>query len=184
MIEGGESPSRSRHSTWSAEIEAALNEHISMELAAGYQYRAMANFFRADSVNLKNTAKFFAENADEEWNHHEELSKYQILRGGRVEYKPLDAPVHDFSGTEDKSDARIGFESALAMEKKVYDSLLRVHAICGRHNDPACEDKIEEYLTEQIEAIDNLARIVADLDRIGTDGHAVWHFDQEFSSSS
>ena len=136
-------------------------------------------YFKRDSVNLKNVAKFFAENANEEWGHASELMEYQITRGGKVQIKALDAPVHEFPGTETKSDARVAFESALAMEKKVHDSLLRLHAVCGNHLDPMCQDNIDHYLADQITAIDQLARYVAELQRIGTDGYAVWLWDQE-----
>jgi len=133
-------------------------------------------------VNLKHSAEFFAENAAEEFGHAKKLMDYQIKRGGKVVLKPLDAPVHTFEATDDKSDARVAFESALALEKRVFDSLLAVHAMCGKHSDPQCQDHIDDYLEEQIDAIDKLARHVADLDRVGNDGHPVWVWDEEFSS--
>eukprot|EP00630_Chrysocystis_fragilis_P002838 CAMPEP_0197388434 /NCGR_PEP_ID=MMETSP1165-20131217/1072_1 /TAXON_ID=284809 /ORGANISM="Chrysocystis fragilis, Strain CCMP3189" /LENGTH=201 /DNA_ID=CAMNT_0042913781 /DNA_START=33 /DNA_END=638 /DNA_ORIENTATION=+ len=177
MVEEGKS--RSRHATWHAESETALNAHIALEYAAGYQYRALAAFANRDWVNLKGSAKAFEENAKEEFEHARELSEYQQKRGGLVELKALEAPVHEFAATTDKSDARVAWESALALEKRVYDSLLSVHAVCGRHADPNCEDTIEAYLEDQVSAIDKLARYVADLNRVGTDGHAVWEWDRE-----
>jgi len=99
-----------------------------------------------------------------------------------VDLRPLDAPVHEFDATADRSDARVAFEAALAMEKKVYDSLLALHATCGKHVDPSCEDFVEKFLEEQIDAIDELARYVADLDRVGPSGHAVWQWDHELST--
>ena len=179
--EGGETTSRSRHLTWHEESEKVLNEHIALEQAAAVQYKAMYAYFARDAVHLKNTAKFFADNANEEWGHASELMAYQIKRGGKVQIFSLDAPVHDFAPTETKSDARVAFESALAMEKKVYDSLLRLHTICGTRGDPSCQDHIDAYLADQINAIDNIARYVADLNRVGNDGHAVWEWDNELA---
>lgn len=172
-------PSRSRHPTWHAETEAIMNDHIALEMAAALQYRAMYAFCNRDHVNLKKSAKLFAENANEEFKHAYELMEYQIKRGGVVDIKALDSPVHEFSATPTKSDARVAFESALALEKRVYDSLIVVHKTCGKHEDAACQHMIENYLEEQIEAIDSFARHVADLDRVGVSGHAVWEFDRE-----
>mmetsp|Transcript_14606 Transcript_14606/g.47585 ORF Transcript_14606/g.47585 Transcript_14606/m.47585 type:complete len:216 (-) Transcript_14606:499-1146(-) len=185
MLEGkGEETvvSRSRHPSWHVESESILNEHVALEQAAAVQYRALYAYFRRDSVNLKNTAKFFEESANEEWGHASELMSYQITRGGKVDIKPLDAPVHEFPATDSKSDARVAFESALAMEKKVLDSLLRLHATCGKRVDPSCQDTIDHYVQDQVTAIDHIARHVADLDRVGNDGHAVWEWDNEFEA--
>ena len=177
----GKEESRSRM-TWHSEAEEVLNDHVILEHSAAIQYQALYAYFARDAVNLKNTAKFFQESADEEWGHAAALMAYQIKRGGKVEIKAVDAPVHDFPGTDTKADVRVAFEGALAMEKKVYDSLLRLHNICGTHNDRSCQDYIDDYLADQIHAIDQIARYVADLNRIGTDGHAIWHWDHEVFS--
>mmetsp|Transcript_822 Transcript_822/g.2316 ORF Transcript_822/g.2316 Transcript_822/m.2316 type:complete len:216 (+) Transcript_822:60-707(+) len=182
MLEGsaGEAAlSRSRIASWHAEAESVLNEHVALEQAAAVQYRAMYAYFARDSVALPKTAAFFMENANEEWGHASQLIDYQIKRGGKADLKALDAPVHEFPATEVKSDARIAYESALAMEKKVYDSLQKVHATCGAHGDVSCQDFIEHYLADQVAAIDKIARYVAQLDRIGNQGSAVWLWDHE-----
>lgn len=161
-----------------------MNDHIALEMAAAIQYRAMFAFAYRDYVNLKNSAKFFEDSAKEEFQHAYELMEYQIKRGGKVELKALDAPVHEFSATADQADARVLFESALALEKRVYDSLLAVHALCGKNNDPQCQDHIDGYLEDQIEAIDKIARNIADLDRVGPSGYSVWQWDNEFDASA
>lgn len=181
LLDSEPGKSRSRHTTWHAESESTLNDHIALEMAAAIQYRAMYAYAARDYVNLKKSAEFFAHNADEEFSHAYELMEYQVKRGGAVEIKALEAPVHEFAATIDKSDALVVFESALALEKRVYDSLLAVHNVCTKHGDPQCEDFIESYLDDQIKAIDLLARYVADLYRVGLSGHAVWHWDQELS---
>lgn len=176
----GKAQSRSRHVTWHPESEAILNDHIAIEMAAALQYRAMYAFCDRDVVNLKRTATYFEKNAKEEFQHAYELMEYQNKRGGRVEIKALDAPVHEFEATSHKSDALNAYEGALALEKRVYDSLLAVHAMCEKHRDPQCQDFIEGYLEDQIEAIDTLARYTADLTRVGPSGQAVWLWDHEF----
>lgn len=171
--------SRSRHSTWSKESEATLNEHIALEMFAAVQYRALYAFAARDWINLKKSAEFFAENAEEEFGHAFELMKYQGKRGGKVELKPIAAPEHEFGPTGAKSDAQVMFEAALNLEKRVFESLRNLHSICGKHDDAQCQDHVENYLEEQVEAVDKLARYVADLVRVGPEGHPVWVFDHE-----
>ena len=54
------------------------------------------------------------EASEEEFNHAREISKYQTLRGGRVELAGVKKPAtHEFAATEFKSDALVAFEAAL-----------------------------------------------------------------------
>ncbi|KAJ8601166.1 hypothetical protein CTAYLR_008274 [Chrysophaeum taylorii] len=168
-----EQKSRSRQN-WHEESEALLNEHIALEFSAGYQYHALFAYAHRDTVNLKKSANFFSESAEEEFGHAQKLMEYQIMRGGVVDLKKFAPPVHEFPATSDKSDALVAFESVLAMEKKVYDSLLAVRAACGKHDDPQCQDYLDGFLDHQIRAVDQAARYVADLVRVGPSGFAVW----------
>ena len=85
--------------------------------------------------------------------------------------------------TDDKSDVLQAFEKALEMEQVVYQSLLNVHQQGDTDNDPQFTDFIEgEYLEEQIDAINELSKYIAQLRRIGKDGHGIWNFDREFKS--
>ena len=56
----------------------------------------------------------FDEASEEEFGHAREISKYQTLRGGRVELAGVKKPAtHEFAATEFKSDALVAFEAAL-----------------------------------------------------------------------
>nr|UYM80482.1 ferritin-like protein 3 [Bugula neritina] len=89
--------------------------------------------------------------------------KFQNQRGGRVVLKDIKAP--------EKSDWGSGLEamrSALDLEKHVNQALLDLHKTADRHGDAQMCDFIEShYLTEQVEAINEIAKHVANLKRVG-----------------
>ena len=59
-------------------------------------------------------------------------------------------------------------QEALALERKVNESLLKLHSIAGANGDAQMCDFIEtHYLTEQVEAIKKLADFVTNLKRVG-----------------
>ena len=67
------------------------------------------------------------------------------------------------------------------MEQKVYQSLLQLHGLGETHNDAALTDFIEgEYLTEQIDGINELSNYVSQLRLIGNNGSGLWIFNNEF----
>jgi ferritin heavy chain len=159
-------------------VEDAVNAHIMVEFKAGYQYAAISAYFKRDTVALEGIANFFAENSDEEFGHAKDFMAYQTSRGGRVVFDSVDSPVHEFPATDDKSDALLAFEMALDMEKSVNANLLKLSSLASEQNDPQLADKIDGYLSEQVEAIANLAKHVSNLQRIGSSGLGVYTFDK------
>uniref|UniRef100_A0A7S2W0Q2 Ferritin n=1 Tax=Rhizochromulina marina TaxID=1034831 RepID=A0A7S2W0Q2_9STRA len=160
--------------------EVALNDHINVEYSASYQYQALWAYFNRDDVALLNIAEFFKKMSKEEAGHAREFQEYMNLRGGQVVLQDVQAPHHDFSATRDKSDALQAFERALGLEKSVYQNLLQLHALAGQNNDPQFQDHIEGYLEEQVKSVKEFANWVAQLNRVGPSGQAVFIFDKEF----
>ena len=69
------------------------------------------------------------------------------------------------------------------MEQIVYQNLLKVHRIGQKVDDPQFTDFIEsEYLEEQVNALNEIAKYVSQLERIGDNGHGIWNFDKEFKN--
>ena len=55
------------------------------------------------------------------------------------------------------------------------------HEVGDEENDPQFTDFIEgEFLEEQITAINQLSKYIAQLRRIGKNGHGIWNFDKNF----
>mmetsp|Transcript_9775 Transcript_9775/g.19612 ORF Transcript_9775/g.19612 Transcript_9775/m.19612 type:complete len:267 (+) Transcript_9775:334-1134(+) len=166
---------------YAPECEAAVNRQINIEYSISYLYHAMHAFFDRDNVGLPGFSEYFKQESDEEREHAEGLIKYQNLRGGRVVLGALMSPITEFDH-EQKGEALYAMELALSLEKLNFEKLMEVHQVADEAGDAALCDFIEgDYLEEQVEAINKVAKYVAQLRRIGK-GHAVWHFDQQLSN--
>ena len=148
------------------------NDQIHAELSASYVYRAMAAFFERDDVALHGFHKWASESAKEESEHANEFTEYQNKRGGRVQWKALEAPK-----TEWRSPLE-ALEDALRLEKSVNEKLMNLHRTADESNDDAFADFIEDFLKEQVDAIKKLADQITNLKRVG-DGLGVYMFDKD-----
>lgn len=156
------------------ESEAGVNKQINMELYASYVYLSMASHFDRDDIALTGAAEYFRKNSDEERGHAQRLIKFQNQRGGRVVYQDIKAPEKASWGS--LLDA---MQAALELEKHVNASLLDLHAVAGSHKDAQMCDFIEtHYLTEQVEAIKEMAGHITNLKRTGS-GLGEFIFDKE-----
>jgi len=162
---------------FSVEVENGINNQINMELTASYVYLSMASYFSRHDVALPNIAKYFREQSMDEREHAQKLIDYQMMRGGNLVLSDIKAPE-----ITDWGSALNAFQSALTLEKKVNESLLNLHAICGNNNDPQCCDFLEtHYLEEQVKSIKEIGDHVTNLKRVGGD-LGVYIFDREFRS--
>ncbi|CDW56911.1 Ferritin [Trichuris trichiura] len=145
------------------ESEVGLNKQINIELYASNLYLSMAAYFDRHDVALPGFAVFFRRQSDEERQHAMKLIKYQNLRGGRVKLQNIDKPSSDDWGSGLEA-----MKAALALEKSVNQGLLELHAIAERHNDcNMCDFLADEFLKEQVEAINRLSQHVTNLSRLG-----------------
>lgn len=156
------------------ECEAGVNKQINMELNASYTYLSMASHFDRDDIALPGFAKFFRESSKEEREHAEKLMKFQNQRGGRVVLQDIKKPANDEWGSGLQA-----METALSLERLVNQSLLDLHAVAGKHNDPQFSDFLEgHYLTEQVESINQIGKYITMLKRVGP-GLGEYMFDKE-----
>lgn len=169
---------------WKQECEDFVNKQIAMEYWASLQYHAISSYFNNQSVGLGNISKFFNKCSLEEREHADKLVDYQNKRGGNVIIGEVTNINNKFYNSElDKSNILQAFELALEMEQKVYESLLELHKLGELNNDPALTDFIEgEYLTEQIDAINELSVFISQLKIIGNSDTGLWLFNKEFES--
>ena len=76
-----------------------------------------------------------------------------------------------------------GLVSALALEKKVNQSLLDLHVVASTHNDAHLADFLEsEFLDEQVNAIKEYGDMITKLKRAGLEGLGEYLFDKDLSS--
>ena len=81
------------------ELELLLNDQINMELAASYQYQAMAAYF--DERALEGFSKWMSKQSKEEVEHSNEFYNYVLKRNGKVEFFALDKPRMDFKSVKE-----------------------------------------------------------------------------------
>jgi ferritin heavy chain len=108
--------------------------------------------------------------------HAQKLIDFQNTRGGRVKLNALLPTLSEFNH-EDKGDALFAMELSLSLERLNYQKLLGLHATLEKHADPQAAHFVEYMLEEQAEDVKKAGDYVAQLRRIGKDGHGVWHFD-------
>uniref|UniRef100_A0A915CSW8 Ferritin n=1 Tax=Ditylenchus dipsaci TaxID=166011 RepID=A0A915CSW8_9BILA len=157
-----DSSSSSIRQNYSYDVEEGVNRQINVELYASYVYLSMAYYFDRDDVALPNISKWFKKQSEEEREHGMTFMKYQNTRGGRW-------------GT-----ALQAFQAALILEKKNNTNLLSLHKLAARDSDSQLCDFLEDqYLREQIESIEEIGKIVAQLKRVGQ-GLGEYIFDKEF----
>jgi len=157
-----------------ADSEAALNRQINIELHASYVYLSMAWYFDRDDVALPGFHKFFKKQSDEERDHAEEIMKYQNQRGGRLVLVNVEKPDRDEWGSPLEA-----LEAAFEMEKNVNQTLLDLHKIASKHEDPQLCDWIEDnFLKESVETLKTIGGYITNLKRVGT-GLGEYMFDHE-----
>ncbi|XP_076175808.1 soma ferritin-like [Ptiloglossa arizonensis] len=155
------------------ECEKALNQQINLELYASYVYLSMAYYFDRSDVALEGLYKYFKKASDEEREHAMKFMTYQNKRGGSIILQNIESPQKT-----DWISAKDAMTDALELERKVNESLLRLHALSSVHNDPNLSDFLEtEYLQEQVNSIKEFADHVTNLERVG-EGLGVYVFDK------
>lgn len=151
--------------------EAAINKQINMELYASYVYQAMAFHFDRDDIALKGASAFFKKSSDEEREHGEKFMEYQNKRGGRIVFQDIKAPAVEWNSHTH------ALEDALALERKVNESLLTLHGIASSNNDAHLCDFLEgNFLNEQVDSINELGKLIVNAKRCG-DGLGAYQFD-------
>lgn len=161
---------------FSTECEDALNKQINLELQASYVYLSMSYHFQRSDVALHGMHKYFKHASDEERDHAMKFMDYQNKRGGTIKLMDVSAPTK-----QEWTCAKDAMTEALSLEKRVNESLLRLHSIASNHNDAHFLDFLEsEYLQEQVDSIREIAAHVTNLERVG-EGLGVFVFDKELN---
>jgi len=163
---------------YSEACEALVNKQINMELYASYVYQSMAYHFHRDDVALENFYNYFKGESAEERKHAELFMELQNKRGGRIVLQDIKAPSVEWKEPVD------ALEDALALEKKVNESLLNMHAVASDNNDAYLCDFLESnFLDEQVEASFKLSKMIVNLKRCG-DALGLYQFDLHTMSKS
>ncbi|XP_067118268.1 ferritin heavy chain-like [Centruroides vittatus] len=154
-----------------------LRNQIDEEMHASLAYMGMSAYFDNNKVGRKGFAKYFLENSKEEREHAQKLIDYINRRGGEMGAFNIKMPSNYTwrSGLD-------AMEEALRLEESVNNKLHHLHGLAERPcKDPHLMDFLEnEYLTEQVESIDEINTYVTKLRRMDS-GMGEYLIDRELS---
>jgi len=157
-------------------VEKALNDQIQKEASSSQYYLAMASWSEANG--LSGTAKFMYAHSDEERFHMLKLIKFVNERGGRAEISEISIPPKEFK------DLKNVFESLLAHEIRVTESINNLVDICLQEKDYTTHNFVQWYVSEQLEE-EALARTMLDkLRLIGDNQGGMYLFDRDLENAS
>lgn len=158
----------------SPKIQDAINAQINAEFWSAYLYLSMAMHFEAEGYH--GVANWYRIQFKEEQAHAEIFINYLNARGGRVVLKPIDA-VPQTWGTP-----LAAFADTLAHEEKVTALINNIYALAEQEHDYATRGKLDWFVAEQVEEEETARNLIDRLKLIGTDGLALYTFDQEMAA--
>ena len=163
---------------WSEKCENELNIQIGKEYNASMAYHMLSCYFNRDDVGINKLVEFFDKASLEERGHANKLMHYQTMRGGVV--KPINWGYVENVDLEKTGDILEAFKISLELEKTINQSLLDLHGVASEEGDPQFTDYLEgEFLSEQVDAISKLSKMISVIERFNGDQHIIWTYLQE-----
>ena len=154
----------------------ALNDHVNLELAAWYDYTAMALWL--DMNDLPGCASFMKTQALEEMEHAQKIIQHLMDRDVTPRLPTIEAPQTEFESVKQV------FEMVLAAEQKVSASIHAVHVLAAAEDDQPARILLEWFITEQVEE-ESMARAILGRIRLaGETGPGLLLVDQELGTGS
>lgn len=152
----------------------AINEQINMEFGSGYLYLSMSAWF--ESENLPGMATWMKSQAQEEIGHGMKMYQFVFQRGNAVELKAIAKPQATWKSPLE------AFQAALGHERKVTKSIENLTMLARKEKDPATENMLQWFVTEQVEEEATASEIVDKLKLAkGTPG-ALFMIDRELGT--
>lgn len=158
----------------SSKVQDAINAQINAEFWSAYLYLSMAMHFEAEG--RAGVANWFRIQFQEEQAHAQIFINYLNQRGGRVTLKAIDAVPTSWESPLD------AFKATLEHEQKVTALINNLYAIATEERDYASCDRLNWFITEQVEEEDNCRQLIDKFSLIGNDGMGVYMLDQELGA--
>ncbi|XP_049520614.1 soma ferritin isoform X1 [Dermacentor silvarum] len=141
-----------------------LQEQVNLELHASMWFPTQAAHLANNKVARSGFARFFRDQSTEEREHAQKLVDYVNLRGGTVSAVNVDMP-----STATWMSVLDALQAALALEHRVTNRLHELHRLADDNHDPQMADFLEqEFLSEQVRSIDQLQRLITQLQNMDT----------------
>lgn len=155
-------------------IQDALNEQINAELYSAYLYLSMAHYFEAEG--LPGFSNWFKIQFKEEQDHATIFMNYINQRGGRVLLKAIDAVPTQWASPMEV------FTATLEHEQKVTALINGLYTLAVEENDYATRDRLNWFITEQVEEEDNCRTLIDKLRLIGDNGMGLYMLNTELAA--
>jgi ferritin len=160
----------------SATVQDALNQQITNELSASYEYLAMSAW--CEGQTLQGAARWLRLQSEEEYGHAMKLFDFVLARGGQVELKALPAPTQSYKSLHDV------FDKVLKQEQTVSRQIDDLYDLAFREKAYAATVELQWFLTEQVEEEKSSREILAKLKLVGHDVPSVLDLDRELGARS
>lgn len=158
----------------SEKMEKAFNEQINKEFYSEYLYLSMLAYF--ERLNLQGFKTWMGVQVQEEHAHGMGMFDYVHERGGKVELLPIDKPENEWT-----SPLKV-FEQVVVHEKFVTSCINKLMDVAEEEKDRAALSFLDWYLKEQVEEESNVEGVLAKLQLIGDDKHALLLFDKDLAT--
>lgn len=155
-------------------MEKAINEQINKELFSEYLYISMQAWFAGQ--NLDGMATWMSAQSAEERFHAMKFFNYLIDRGGKVKLMALEKPQVDFKSPLS------AFKAALEHERFVTKSINELLDLAIAENDHATKSFLQWFVDEQVEEEATVDKVVAQLEMIKEQMHAIFMMDKELGT--
>jgi ferritin len=133
-------------------MQDAINEQVNREMWSAHLYLSMSAHFANEG--LKGFSSWFYKQYKEEIAHAEDMMKYILTRGGKVEVRAVEA-------------VPTTFESTLAIVEQVYEHECYVSSciedlvrVASKEQDMASQDFFWKYIREQVEEEETASDLV------------------------
>lgn len=158
----------------SPKLQDALNEQINAEMWSAYLYLSMAMHFEAEG--RPGIANWFNVQFQEELAHAEIFRNYVNAHGCRVVLKAIAAVPTTWASE------LAAFQATLEHEEKVTSLINNLYALAEEEKDYATRERLNWFISEQVEEEDNCHTLIDRLKLIGDNGLALYTFDQELGA--
>ncbi len=158
----------------SEKMEQAFCDQINKEFYSEYLYLSMQAYF--ERLNLAGFTNWMSVQIQEEHAHAIGMFNYLHERGGKVELLAIDKPQTDWKSPLDV------FEHVLEHEKYVTSRINALMDVAESEKDRAALSFLDWYLKEQVEEESNVGGVLAKLQLIGDDKHALLLLDKELEA--
>ena len=137
---------------FSERLQSAINEQINLEMFSANTYLSMSTYFAQQG--LDGFAHWYYMQYKEELTHAEDMMRYVITRGGKVEIKAVAAVETEFNSPLEIAEKAYHHE-CLVSEK--IEGLVR---IASEEKDMPSQDFCWKYIREQVEEEANATNLI------------------------